>query len=267
MKVWIICLILGIFVCIIIGIFFSMNQRKKSPENICVWIHIGLLGRWEEILKEELDLLKSSGLAKHAKIFYCVVGGSKEKVEPLMDGLNRQCVGEFGDVRLHECPTLHHLHNFAKENPNKKVLYIHTKGTSQPKDSNSDEWRRYMLYFLVGHYQECLHFLDSYSTVGVHLIGGNHYSGNFWWAQTNFLKTLIPLAQKECWSANPPGTPNHPRLKAEHWCLSRQKRGSHLSIHQLSPNHQKYKAGMTLYSASALEFDYKKDGVKKALVV
>jgi len=270
MKPWVIALILGILIlCVVLSLYFGL-KRKSYPhknERVYVWIHIALLRRWEEILKEELDLLKSSGLAKHAKIFYCVVGGPKEKVEPLMNGLDHECVEDYEDVRLHECPTLHHLHNFAKENPNKKVLYIHTKGTSRPKDSNSDEWRRYMLYFLVGHYKECLHFLDSYSTVGVHLIGENHYSGNFWWAQTNHLSTLDHLGENACWSEKPMTAPNHPRMKAEYWCLSRPKKGSHLSIHQLPPDHPKYNAGMTLYSVSALEFDYKKDGVKKALVV
>lgn len=272
MKPWLIVvvtLLCFLIVSVSLGLYFGLRKKSQpfSNEKVYVWIHVGLLGRWKEILKEELDLLKSSGLAKHAKIFYCVVGGSKKNVEPFMGGLDHECVGDYKDVRLYECPTLHHLHNFAKQNSNKKVLYIHTKGTSRPKDSNSDEWRRYMLYFLVGHYKDCLYFLDSYSTVGIHLVSGNHYSGNFWWAQTNHLCTLDHLSENACWSEKSMTSPNHPRMKAEYWCMSRQKQGSHLSIHQLPPDHPKYNAGMTLYSASALEFDYKKDAIKKALVV
>jgi len=96
-----------------------------------------------------------------------------------------------------EIPTLRSMHMFAKLNPDYKLLYLHTKGISRPKDCVTQEpihsWVNYMLYCTVDLCDRCVSLLDVYSTVGCNEMSdfspGNpsHYSGNFWWTTAEYL--------------------------------------------------------------------------------
>jgi hypothetical protein len=120
------------------------------------------------------------------------------------------------DPSLFELPTLRMISEFSKNNPFTKVLYLHTKGISytksDPRYSNGIDWIHYMLHFLCTNSAESLKLLDSYDTLGCNFseIPHPHYSGNFWWATTKYLKTLstdalIDKMSAEWWllSANP----------------------------------------------------------------
>ena len=49
-----------------------------------------------------------------------------------------------------------------------------------------------MLYFLVERSQACLDLLDTCDTVGCNFSESPypHFSGNFWWATTEYIRTL-----------------------------------------------------------------------------
>ena len=98
----------------------------------------------------------------------------------------------------YEIPTLKLINYFSNQNSDIKLLYLHSKGVSYNKDninySASMNWNKYMLYFLVKKYKRCIELLDSFDTVGCNYRNNNehpkHYSGNFWWANTNYIKKL-----------------------------------------------------------------------------
>lgn len=97
---------------------------------------------------------------------------------------------------LFELPTLKLISEFSKKNPFTKVLYLHTKGISYTKSDNRYshglDWIQFMLHFLCTKASECLSLLDVYDTLGCNFMESPHphYSGNFWWATTKYLKTL-----------------------------------------------------------------------------
>jgi hypothetical protein len=118
----------------------------------------------------------------------------------------------FSDnTQLFETPTINLIQNFSEKNPNSYILYLHTKGIRYFFDSQLiNDWIDYMLYFLVEEYKNCITILDNnYDVIGCNYSDDMdkeswkytkpypppHYSGNFWWANTNYLKRLniLPL--------------------------------------------------------------------------
>jgi hypothetical protein len=110
------------------------------------------------------------------------------------------------NTNYYEAPTLNKLIDFSKENPNNYALYLHTKGISfdmdAPQFKSIFDWINLMLYFLVEKHDDCINKLnEAYDTVGCNYYDKNiqnnkHYSGNFWWGKTNFLKKINCLNEK-----------------------------------------------------------------------
>jgi hypothetical protein len=75
---------------------------------------------------------------------------------------------------------------------NDKILYIHTKGVTSPNNECINDWRKYMLYFNVEQHEQAVKELKNYDTYGVDLVTEptKHYSGNFWWGNSNHIKKL-----------------------------------------------------------------------------
>jgi hypothetical protein len=95
------------------------------------------------------------------------------------------------DIHLFETPTINKLREFSIENPGNNLLYIHTKGVTQPIDRQGvTDWTQMMLHFLID--PKCIDLLNEYKTLGCNLRGHptTHYSGNFWWATTSYLSSL-----------------------------------------------------------------------------
>lgn len=123
---------------------------------------------------------------------------------------------------------------------NEQIFYFHTKGISKKTEAET-AWREYMEYFLIDKWDECTAKLKDYDAVGVNIVanpfakeinnrmkmkidkskllamieGKNllfipHYSGNFWWANTNYLCKL-PKPSK------PKGNRLIDRMKYEVW--------------------------------------------------
>lgn len=105
-----------------------------------------------------------------------------------------------------ELDTLTALHGYCQAHPQAVVSYIHGKGTRFPAETDFTrfvrqwDWRRLHLYFLVEAPQGCLAALASgaYDTCGVNRRRTAfftdqprpHYTGNFWWARCEYVRTL-----------------------------------------------------------------------------
>jgi GR25 family glycosyltransferase involved in LPS biosynthesis len=132
-----------------------------------------------------------------------------------------QVINYSENTQLFETPTINFMQEFSQNNSNSYILYLHTKGISYSKDDKENDWIDYMLYFLVEQSKNCISILDNlYDVVGcnysndldkecfkhTHPFPPPHYSGNFWWANTNYLRTL-PLLSIE----------NPDRMTPEFW--------------------------------------------------
>ena len=116
------------------------------------------------------------------------------------------------DTTLFENCTLRSLHQFAKIHPEYKIFYLHTKGVSHKKNSiyigGIFSWIHFMLYSLVTNHEQCLSLLDIYDTVGClyrkkcfHQENPPHYSGNFWWATADYIRSLCVTELKQKYDA------------------------------------------------------------------
>lgn len=92
-----------------------------------------------------------------------------------------------------------------------QFLYIHTKGiTSVDKHlKNGDAktfinyyyWRKFLEWAVIERWQECVRLLDNYDIVGVNYFKepSPHFSGNFWWANSSYVKSLPDPATTKWW--------------------------------------------------------------------
>ena len=110
---------------------------------------------------------------------------------------------------LFENCTIRQLHSFSKIHPEYKILYMHTKGvtyeTTHPFYPGIQSWIRYFMYCLVEKVDTCIEYLKIYDTVSTNYQKDNenphHYSGNFWWANANYLSTLDVSYMKDKYDA------------------------------------------------------------------
>lgn len=93
-------------------------------------------------------------------------------------------------------PTLWWIRDYARDHPGEYIMFFHTKGITHNDQPNTD-WRRYMEYFVIEQWQDCVQKLDEgFDCCGVLWncdAAGKfhpHFSGAFYWAKTDFINTL-----------------------------------------------------------------------------
>jgi len=159
--------------------------------RIAIFIHAALLDRCKERVLQILNTIHDSGLMEYTdNIFINFIGTNmfeleeyKRKIKTLRLSYN---------LSDYELPTLQYLYDFAKNNIDYKILYLHTKNVGKSINLCIEDQVNYMLYFNVTKWKECVENLDSHDTVGVDLRiePTLHYSGNFWWGNASYIKTL-----------------------------------------------------------------------------
>uniref|UniRef100_A0A6C0I8S9 Glycosyltransferase 2-like domain-containing protein n=1 Tax=viral metagenome TaxID=1070528 RepID=A0A6C0I8S9_9ZZZZ len=144
---------------------------------------------------------------------------------------------------LYENPTINKMRQFAEQNPESLILYLHTKGNSYDNEIQSiNDWTDMMLYFLVEKYDKCINKI----TTGSDTVGCNysespykHYPGNFWWAKSSYIKTLNFLSEDN---------PN--KMAPEFWVLQNLPKSNIYTIHSSGVNHYHELYPRALYQKS-----------------
>lgn len=158
-----------------------------------------------------IDTIFKSGLIDQVEKINIGIVGDKEVILPKNDKIN--ILYKNNNLKEYEFLTLQLLRDFCKKNDDYNVLYLHTKGANSDSKPIND-WRQYMMYFLVEKYEKCFEVLENNDTCGVDLRNNPtlHYSGNFWWAKSNYIKTLMKFIDMKVILSE--------RHKAEFWiCL------------------------------------------------
>ena len=116
---------------------------------------------------------------------------------------------ETSDSDNFKATSINLLRSYIREISNDSlVLYVHTKGSTKyrrylvdQQHLAEDDWRRYMLYFLVEKWGTCVSALSSlgYKSCGVQLTFAEvpYYNGNFWWATGAYLKDVLGNEEKD----------------------------------------------------------------------
>jgi GR25 family glycosyltransferase involved in LPS biosynthesis/tetratricopeptide (TPR) repeat protein len=202
--------------------FFPVVESILKPKVVC-FIHSCHLASSGT---EKLDLLLEN-VVKIKEIDSIIINNIGLPLDSYTDS-RIKVIHHSDDPSLFELPTLRMISEFSKNNPFTKVLYLHTKGISykksDPRYSNGLDWIHYMLHFLCTNSAESLKLLDSYDTLGCNFSENPHphYSGNFWWATTKYLKTLSTDRLTD-------------KMSAEWWLLSGNP--NKYTLHSSGKNH------------------------------
>ena len=198
-----------------------------------VFIHFIDLPGSMYIAEEIIDKIISSGLINNADFFiYCNYEINNFKwLESKLGGLpNVKIIDGKSDPRDYELSTLTELKNYCDTTEDEfYVLYLHHKGGSRFGHSrrypNIVDWRNYMLYFNVELWKDCVSALqDGYDCAGVEWGETKrfpkHYSGNFWWATSSYIRKLPKIVaprDRDYVEQSQFGLKVHYRFDAEAW--------------------------------------------------
>jgi hypothetical protein len=174
--------------------FFPMLENALKPKAAC-FIHSCHLASSGT---EKLDLVLSAaiGIKELNAIIINNIGLPLDSKKYKALDSRIQVIQCSSDPGLFELPTLRLMHDFSLNSPNTKILYLHTKGISyaksDPRYENGLDWINYMLHFLCTKSDDCLRLLDYNDAAGCNFSEAPkaHFSGNFWWATSKYLKTL-----------------------------------------------------------------------------
>jgi hypothetical protein len=177
------------------------------------------MGNYQQIVDDIMNRINSSGLIDHVESVRFYYTGPIPKniffhAGKRINFLNGPNLKDF------EFPTLNGLKDFCAHTPG-QILYLHTKGVSAPDNECINDWREYMMYITIERFADCFKALETHDSCGVDVRNEPvpHYSGNFWWANSEHINSLpypkeLPTVLTE-------------RHKAEFWVGSS---GSHKSL-------------------------------------
>jgi len=171
------------------------------------FMHVYTVNNWEEIVSVQIQKMKDSNLwAWMECLFVGIIGEPKTQIQfdPKIEILY-----QINKPELEQSLTLSFLRMFAMTN-HSDVFYVHTKGVSHFNSKPQADWRAMMEYFILTKFSKCQMELERADVVGVnwHLGEGYmgasakkaggievtpHFSGNFWWSTTEYIRKLPPL--------------------------------------------------------------------------
>ena len=203
------------------------------------FLHSRTIGGDTSILQEMLTRCSTSKLLDKLDYLYVINIGTPVNFDNLE--ISKIKVINFStETQFDETLTINLLSLFCKHHNNCKILFLHTMGTNQQSPTTNvdclNDWRNYMLYFMVEKHQVCMDMLNLYDTVGCNCTDGpnKYYNGNFWWANSNYIQTLNLLTSKNMFNQ---------------WLLSNEKVNP-FTIYDTGVNHQ-----MVLYPRDMYDND------------
>jgi len=185
------------------NLVFSTSEIKETDKDIIIFFHICCIGNYEEVVTEIVSCIIDNGLYnKCKKIYYSDIGGvmSNDIINYLNTYNKFELIYKSNEKKDAEYPTLIKLQNSCiKTEKEVYILYLHTKGVSMPDNKTKQSWRKRLLQKTVREWKECVTLLINGCDIAgcgwkdkndVHT---DHFSGNFWWASSFYIKKLPSL--------------------------------------------------------------------------
>jgi len=178
-----------------------------SKNKITHFYHIYANGNFEEAITEHLRALKYYGLGSQLNKFYIgFIGEEKNqnKAIKLIETYKIPFEIVAKEEEGYEQVTLEKLRDYSFLNDG-LIFYAHTKGAADNSLINTT-WRSSMCYYNVVLWQNIVENIlnNGYTTGGCHWLnayGHQFFGGNYWWATTDYIKTLPPLKYDNRWWA------------------------------------------------------------------
>ena len=185
-----------------------------------IFFHVYLKSGYSRILIDKFKKFKNSGLyASTNKIYLTLFGDVETSSEFLNDLKDMYPKIEFSVITNasfnNEPDTLNLMIKKANEyETNTPMLYLHTKGLSHTHPDtkrNVEAWVRYLDLYVVKEWERCVKALENNDAAGgFYVEEPKHFQGNFWWANSDYLKNLPKIT-----------TENYAELnRGEFWILS-----------------------------------------------
>lgn len=184
--------------------------------KIAVFYLIGQYESWwnQDFYQPQILRLQQSGLADHIDHFEIHVAGGHEPLPMMLPETRR--ITYHRDLEQAENQAMRDLWRYAQDNPGHRVLWFHSIGLShhrEPDRQRKRAWGEFLTFCNIDLWRQCQELLNFYDCVGADYINyasfgvphtrmwAPHYSGNFWWATTNYVRGLDPcyLDQEVPW--------------------------------------------------------------------
>jgi hypothetical protein len=179
------------------------------------YLHTPELLGWQDVFLEMFEKMDSSGLIVAADEIHFCFNGRKESGQAIFGSITESNSKlKFhhvnNDASKWEWPTINKLKQDADADDvnDHYIGYAHLKGLSRPdpKDKKAADWRHLLSYFTIEQWAESIALLaQGYETASINWTDAPwpHYSGNFWWARSNYIRRLGNIQDP---STIPPGT-------------------------------------------------------------
>ena len=165
-----------------------------------IFFHVYIKNDFSHILFDKFKKLKASGLYERVdKIYLTLFGDIEYHQEFLTDLKDLYSKIEYVLISNKEFNNEADTFNFMLKKAesyekNTPMLYIHTKGASHTHPilkKNINAWVRYLDLYTINKWEECLAGLDDNDAAGgFYVEDPKHFQGNFWWANSDYLKNL-----------------------------------------------------------------------------
>ena len=185
-----------------------------------IFFHVYLKSGYSRILIDKFKKFKSSGLYEKAnKIYLTLFGDIEIHSEFLNDFKDMYPKIEYAVIANavfnNEPDTLNLMIKKANEyEQNTPMLYLHTKGLSYSNPDlkkNVDAWVRYLDLYVINKWEECVDSLkENDAAGGFYVEEPKHFQGNFWWANSDYIKNLPKITNENVSKYN----------RGEFWILS-----------------------------------------------
>lgn len=173
----------------------KLKFRKKYPRvpvPFSVFWHCAAVNNWKDVVNEQFELFKDVGLSPKM----ILLGNDADLLWVKEKGIN--VVFHDKNLDLWELPTLGILYKWCKANPEGSVVFVHTKGVTQPWNAAKYFWRLAMENWVIKNWKQNLYYLVEHDVVGCYwlnstLLGFPGYpcfSGTFWCARADYINTL-----------------------------------------------------------------------------
>ena len=206
-------------------------ERYDLKKDILVFMHMCNLKNGYEIFEKQIKKLKKSKIYENIKkIYVCWLGQFDDEKIKNIENNKIEVIKLDENINYYEFLTINKIKEIvSKEEKEYKVLYIHNKGTRNAGNEKvTESWRNMMEYFLIEEGLYCYINLDYFDTIGCNVTnqGTNelsnvnknhfyHYSGNFWWSKSSYIKELdyLEIDQNKNMESK--------RYRCENWILSK----------------------------------------------
>jgi hypothetical protein len=196
--------------------FKEENIPKNLPE-IIGYIHVCQIGKWTIPFDMIMKSVRESGLYDNCReIRVGIVNDTGSVIQDERFNDPKIKIISYGASSSFERPTLHIMRQHA-EIDNCQYWYAHTKGITHFDNNtfnleNILDWIKLMIYWNFTQWKKASSNLLKYDTCGCEYTTNPkpHYSGNFWWANSCYIRTLPKIIGPEY-------------CDPEFWLLNRQK--------------------------------------------